>query len=526
MSGIAFYSFEILTRQIDLMQRPPTTYIYPLTAILWLVVLMQTSCRSAKFYSAGKKFSPAQLRKDYVVLQEALEQLHPSLYWYTPKDSMDFFFARYHAGITDSMTREEFGFRVLAPLTTHIRCGHTSFNYPKQYEKPGSKKTASFPLLLKMWPDTMVVTGNLNKHDSLLKRGTVITSINGRTERELTDSLFQFLPSDGYASNVNYIRLSAGFPYYHRNIFGLSDHYAVRYLDNTGIERETSVPLFIPVPDSTRKAGAARSRATPSRHLAKWDFMRSLRLDTARSMGVMTIHSFGGGTRLPHFYKQSFRKLKRQKIQNLVIDLRNNGGGKVNNYTALTRYIKDEPFKVADTVVAKVNHLGKYKKYVSNGLPNSLVLRFITRKQKDGRYHFNYWENHVFKPKKRLHFNGRIYLLINGPTFSASTLLAHSVKGQQNIVLVGEEAGGGWHGNNGILIPDLVLPVTKMRVRLPLFRIIQYKHVPKNGLGVLPDVYVPPTVENIRKSIDGKMKKVIEMINHSEMAVPEGDNGN
>jgi C-terminal processing protease CtpA/Prc len=103
-------------------------------------------------------------------------------------------------------------------------------------------------------------------------------------------------------------------------------------------------------------------------------------------------------------------------------------------------------------------------------------------------------------------------VLINGPTFSASTLFCNAVKGQKNITLVGEETGGGWHGNSGIMIPDITLPITKLRMRLPLFKIVQYNHVTKDGRGVSPDIFIPPTVEGVRKNIDRKMEIVKAII--------------
>jgi C-terminal processing protease CtpA/Prc len=124
----------------------------------------------------------------------------------------------------------------------------------------------------------------------------------------------------------------------------------------------------------------------------------------------------------------------------------------------------------------------------------------------------------LYHPKSNFHFNGQVYVLTNGPTFSASTLFCSAVKGQQNVQLIGEETGGGWHGNSGIMIPDITLPITKLRVRLPLFKIVQYNHVPKNGRGVMPDIYIPPTVEGVRKNLDRKMQVVKEMIRNSNKA--------
>ena len=466
----------------------------------------------------AKKFPAEALRKDYTLLRKIMEEFHPALYWYTPKDSMDYYFDKYYNAITDSMTRQQFGFTILAPLTTKVHCGHTSFNYPRAYgRRQREHAQPSFPLFMKIWPDTMVLTSNLNKKDSILKRGTLINRINGLDLQQLADTLFQFMPTDGYSENVNYIRLSAAFPYYHRNIMGLSKKYAVEYTDSTGIERTDTVALFDPANDSLAKSFIRnRNRQIdPEEKPAKWENFRSLKIDSTNSLAVMTVHSFGSKGRLPAFFRKSFRQLRKKEIPNLVIDLRTNGGGKVNNYTTLARYIRDTPFKVADTVTAMHNGLGRYKRYFSSGWINSLILFFTTSKKEDGRYHFRYWENHVFHPRKRNHYKGKVFVLINGPTFSASTLFSHAVKGQSNVLLVGEEAGGGAHGNSGILIPDVVLPETKMKVRMPLFKLVQYHHGPKDGRGVMPDIYVPPTVENVRMGRDGKMEKVMEMIKDS-----------
>ena len=118
----------------------------------------------------------------------------------------------------------------------------------------------------------------------------------------------------------------------------------------------------------------------------------------------------------------------------------------------------------------------------------------------------------MYHPKTKNYFGGDLYVLINGQTFSASALFCNAIKGQQGITIVGEEAGGGWHGNNGIMIPDITLPNTHLRVRLPLFRLVQYKHVPKDGRGVMPDIYIGTSYDALLKGYDKKMQVVMEMI--------------
>ena len=48
---------------------------------------------------------------------------------------------------------------------------------------------------------------------------------------------------------------------------------------------------------------------------------------------------------------------------------------------------------------------------------------FLPGKKKDGYYHFRYFERHYFKPKKKNHFDGQVYILTGGNSFSATTLI-------------------------------------------------------------------------------------------------------
>jgi len=483
------------------------------------VGLLSGCATTNKNYDPNKKYSRQELQQDYGLLRNILEKKHPSLYWYTPKDSMNFYFDSLYNNIADSMTELRFGWEVLAPLTQKVRCGHTSFGMSKDWAKyMRGKIIPSFPLYLKVWEDSMIVFGNLNRKDSVLKYGTLITSINGIKNHDIIQKMFQYLPLDGYADNANYIRLSSNFPYYHRSVFGLYKNYRVGYIDSTGYERTRLIPLWSPQPD-TGKAKKIRPLVKVSRHQLKKEQRESYRSLSigSNNTATLTLNTFsnGNGRRLRSFIKKSFKDISKKQAKNLIIDIRSNGGGDINLYVLLTKYLRNKPFKVADSAYAVARSFTPYTRNIRQGFLSNIGLWFITKKQKDGYWHFGFWERHLFKPKKKNHFDGKVYVLTNGATFSASTLFCHAVKGQENVTLVGEETGGGWHGNNGIMIPDIILPNTKLRVRLPFFKLVQHNHVPKDGRGVIPDIYIPPTAEGVRKGLDRKMLIVTEMIKDS-----------
>jgi C-terminal processing protease CtpA/Prc len=481
------------------------------------LLLFLYSCATTKNYNPQKKYSTQQLQQDYTLLRNVLEKKHPSLYWYTSKDSMDMYFDKYYSSIKDSMTEQQFGWKIIAPLTDKIHCGHTSFGRSKAYNNWAADKSfPSFPLFMKCWNDTMVVTNNMNRRDSVLKKGTLITSVNGLKNKELTKIMFGYITEDGYANNVNYIRLSSNFPYYHRNIFGVSKMYAVTYLDKTGTEQRINIPVFEFGKDSIRKKNAVK-KVEPGKketRQKKLQGLRSLTVDTANNTAIVTINAFSSGS-LRRFYRQTFGYIKKTGINNVVLDIRSNGGGRIRLSTLLTKYVSRVNFKVADTSFAVTKSLRPYSKYIKGSFINNLGLFFLTKKNNDGRYHFGHWERKMYRPKTANHYAGKLYVLINGNTFSASALFCNAVKGQPGIVLAGEETGGGWHGNDGILIPDIILPNTHLKVRLPLFRLVQYHHVPKDGRGIQPDIYIGTNYDALLKGIDYKMQVVMEMIRKS-----------
>jgi hypothetical protein len=485
--------------------------------LFFFLTLLLFSCAGTKNYSPAKKYPQKVLREDYSLLREILEKKHPSLYWYTTKDSMDFYFDKYYAAIGDSMTELQFTWHVLAPLVDKVNCGHTSIGSSKVYRNwVQGKQLPSFPLYFKVWNDTMAVTGNLNRKDSIFKRGTIVTSINGITTRQFIDRMFDYLPQDGHANNINYIRMSANFPYYYRNIYGLSNKYKVNYLDVNGNTKTTELPLWVPVKDTSKRKVDSIKRPRPPKpppvpKEKRLERARSFKIDSSRLYATMNLNTFSKG-KLRSFFRHSFRQMRKEKIPNLVLDMRSNGGGKVLNSTLLTKYLSRTKFKVADSVYAVSRGLGPYGKYIKGGFLNSLEMLLISKKKKDGKYHIGHLERKWYKPKKRNHYDGKIYVLINGPSFSATSIVCNTLKGQKDILLVGEETGGGWHGNSGIMIPDIKLPNTKTTVRLPLFRLIQFNHVPKNGTGIPPDWYLGTSYDALLKGYDFKIQEVRERI--------------
>lgn len=494
--------------------------------LLFCLSVLVVSCGTTKqAFDPGRKYAPAVLRNDYHIFRYILEEMHPSLYWYTPRDSMNLYFDRGLAAITDSMTEPQFR-TLLSYVIAKVDCGHTSVRASKAYSHYlDTAKLPQFPLILKCWKDTMVVSANLNRRDSILKRGVIIQSINGWSASQLTDTLLQYVVSDGYNLTGRYQYLSTGlnFSWWYKQVIGDTPAYHITYLDTGRQLRQTVVARYDPradtlrrarqlrAPDGVRRPGLAREPRRKERKQREEFLTRNLQLDSANTTGFMALNTFEHGNHLRRFFRRSFRTLSEKHVQNLVIDVRINGGGDATNSTLLTRYLIDKDFRVADSLYALRRH-SKYDKYIENSFLYRMLMNMVSRRRSDGKYHFGYFERHVFTPFSKHHFNGQVYILTGGNSFSATCLFAGALKGQKNVTIVGEETGGGYYGNTAWMIPNVTLPGTGLRFRLPRFRLVVDKNRDKDGHGVLPDVAALPTTDAISRGLDFKTAKARELI--------------
>ncbi|RYY24548.1 MAG: peptidase S41 [Chitinophagaceae bacterium] len=495
----------------------------PLITYLLLLVLLASSCAVQRNLVPEKKYGRSQLEKDYTLFRNVLEESHPSLYWFVSKPEMDHYFDDGWNQLRDSLTEREFR-TLLSYVVSKMRDGHTAVRYSKKYSSYlDTAQLKIFPLSVKAWADTMVVTGNLNRSDSMLRRGTIISAINGVSVPVLIDSVFSYLSSDGNAITGKYQAISnrGNFGAFYKNIFGLPDSLDISYYDRWNQLQIIRIPAYDPTADTTDRKPPADTKK-PSREENRYIAMHSARnvqVDTTLSSAFMTVNTFSRGHRLKSFFRKSFRTINRLDIKYLVIDVRTNGGGDASNSTLLTRFITDKPFKLADSLYA-ITRRSKYRKHIEMQPLYWLMMQFITHRGKDGNYHFGYLERHVFKPRKRNHFNGEVYILTGGNSFSATALFAKKLQGQSNVKIIGEETGGGAYGNSAWMLPDVTLPVTGVRFSLPKFRLVMDKDAVAAGRGVMPDIEVLPTVESIRRGIDPKVQVIKEIILSKNGIIP------
>lgn len=475
-----------------------------------LIAFVATACGVAK-YQPNKKYSPQQLQEEVDIVWQTYRSNHPSYNWYTPADSVDARFQKVKASITDSLTEPEFRLR-LSWAAAAIRCGHTAVRPPKAAGwGAGNNSTTGFPLQLRVLQnDTLVVLQNTGPLRDSVKRGVVLQAIDSVPVSVLLSQMRQYISVDGYHDGFSNSLISTGFSARFQWLYGQQASYKVQYLDSSGKSLQASIRPQPPRPKDSLHS-IPRPPKPPTTAKPAYGF---LEIDSAGGFAYMRLNSFSGN-KVSGFIRQSFRQLEAGGIQQLILDLRGNSGGRIKKSVLLAKYLSDHPFKVADSVSA-VGFQFPYTRYVRSGWVYRWFGWLIASKGNDGRLHMKSMERKVYNPKTKHHFNGKLYVLTGGRTFSAAVLFLNHLNHQNNLVLAGEETGGGARGNSSVLMPDIVLPYTKIRARLPLFRMVSHTSLPHNGRGIMPDQNLYPVTSDIRAGKDPVLESVKGIITHRQ----------
>jgi C-terminal processing protease CtpA/Prc len=186
---------------------------------------------------------------------------------------------------------------------------------------------------------------------------------------------------------------------------------------------------------------------------------------------------FGGNNDAYYaFLENTFAKIKEEKIQNIILDLRANGGGDPMAAARLFSFITPKPVKYF-----KDNYSEGYEK--------------LTRP--------------VELPEN--HFNGNIYTIIDGGGASTTGHIVSLIKYHKIGVIVGSELGSTYTCNDACVYTSL--RHTRLTAKIARSTFTTAVENMKADQGVLPDYPIGFSVDNLVNGIDTEMKFIFEMIN-------------
>ena len=158
-------------------------------------------------FDPEKKFTPEQLKSDFKLFRDALEEGHGGLYYYTPKEELDQQSDSIMRSLDKSLTEIEFC-RLLAPLIANINDGHTSITPSLSYRSYLEKDPILIPFNLRFIDNKTYIFRNYSKDKDLVLGGEVF-SINEHPVSEILEQMMTVIPSDGHIETSKYRKLES-----------------------------------------------------------------------------------------------------------------------------------------------------------------------------------------------------------------------------------------------------------------------------------------------------------------------------
>jgi C-terminal processing protease CtpA/Prc len=110
------------------------------------------------------------------------------------------------------------------------------------------------------------------------------------------------------------------------------------------------------------------------------------------------------------------------------------------------------------------------------------------------------------------HFGGKVFILINGGSFSTTCEFTSTVHFHKRATFIGEEAGGGYYGNTSGYGTTVTLPNSKLVLNLPF----QTYYLSVNGYkaadrSVMPDYPIHYTIRELLAGEDKEMAVALKL---------------
>ncbi|HMF71092.1 MAG TPA: S41 family peptidase, partial [Flavitalea sp.] len=218
-------------------------------------------------------------------------------------------------------------------------------------------------------------------------------------------------------------------------------------------------------------------------------------------------------------YRNDFKFIKDQNVRHLIIDLRGNEGGNLTIGMDLLKYIFTGAYR--PYLYHEVNNyrFPSLYKYMNDStafdkFPDSLFVKVAGNTfRSDPRVKTEVWS----RPMEPVTdpYTAKLYVLINGATGSAASILATLIRvNRKDAIFVGEESGGDMEGpvsGDGL---SIVLPNTRLRADIPFIkRVVNLNGYPnKKGRGIIPDHHIIPTPENVVNNEDAELIFTLRLI--------------
>lgn len=472
--------------------------------------------------------NPEALQEDFQLLRRVLTETHPGLYRYTSRERMQEEIDSISSLLNKPMSFYDY-YLILSKLIADVRCAHTDITPTQNVEAYYFNKIKTFPLMIFFIEDRCFVTIN-GTGNQTIKPGFELLTINNEPVSSVKNKIMKYLWADGYNETLKAKNTSEiYFPLFYYLLVARPESFHLTLRSLNGEEVKITVPAqqLKETRSYFRKNKVNKEILSAHKHRNKLEQKKGWRLDIHENenTGVLRIKGFGGGNneeearlKIRTFLDDCMKKLQAKKIQNLIIDLRYNGGGWDIQGVELYTYIMKEPTRCYRRLhsIADSSEFLKFSDLSHEDLVN---IKSKLKAEADGTFSVKeeFSEQMKLQYPKPNRFTGQVYILANGGSASTTAEFIAYACSNKTAILIGEETGGAYEGGNGGSFLNFKLPNSGIQIGTPLLFYENEVTVPEHrGRGTIPDYFVPYTIADILKGYDTQLNFTLELIKRSE----------
>ena len=451
----------------------------------------------------------AEAIADYRQMASSIKEIYPSLEDFMTEEEYDTFVEEEIAKIPENITLKEFAYLIMN-FNRKVHDSHMWFDYGIPLD---NDRTIS-PVMFARVNDKVRIIVTTDEYKAYT--GREITHINGKH----VDTLYMEIVSrtsmiyDVQVESVVEQELAS--PYTNHLYYkGDKDAFKAKKATLTFSDGEE---LTVPLMEFNQNTISQFDRKTMENwFISQYMVYRKGNWETMKSndsTAYMRINNFELMETEVDSMLVFLDLLEKKGYKNLIIDLRGNPGGNPDVEYKLVDALMDEPIK-REGEYMKVN-MQTIKSPTLN-YPSGTVM-FEDYKEIPGCKGFykisDPDENTPSDTIKAL-YTGRVYVLINANSASASTEFAGIMKRNARGYVIGRETKTAYHTMNALKFAEIGLPNSHFKCHIPMVRIVSDEFVSEDfpyGRGVIPHLTIPFTYEEMTNNGEMIYNKALELI--------------
>lgn len=492
--------------------------------ILVLIIFMISASSAFSFTDDERLLSRDQAQEDIRVYFELIDQQHGNPYQYISRNDFKALLEKTIDQLPETVSVKTFDV-LLSQLNKTLRCGHTTVGIDNEFMKSITDSPNFFPYPVRIINQAIII--DFESDDMPL--GAQILNLNGISADQMLEEMKDLTVTDGFSETKSLRDIENRFGYYFFLKYGASTSFDVVFKAPSGNLKNTKV------------VGIAGNKMLANnyycpvyqQHERYYHFTHLDAIDSLQAL-VLTLNTFQAS---PDWFYQKLAsryddELEMFDFDNLVIDLRLNEGGDRRLLNILYQFITGgqliDPSNthIRSRSIIQTEHLvgvnGATGSKLAIGQAEAYLKQHFTHAIENGyaaeeQNWYETFDSGIHWVGKR--FEGQVYVLISGNTFSAAADLARILGQLPNVILVGEETGGANIGRTANMLLNYSLPNTGSMIQIPVIyeEFVNAKRGENFGRGTFPDHWITQTYTDLLAKKDTAFEFTLQLMESAQV---------